>query len=505
MDGSNLYFTTLSLDELYHLILAPRGNFRAQRDVFRAMGIPLSVKVAQKFTKNLIVSHVDGVLQDFEQCSLGIGLATPLFHAIVYLRIYGKVFSRVVLSNIGLIEPQHERYYPDTMYGRRIHFERYAAMIAPFLLPEITLEIHVYDSDLVEIFTNKFGNSIKHVNINTMGADFTLKCFSLPSSLKSLDFIGTRLNKLDPLWELVGDSLEKVSITAVDHMGWESCIRNLRTYCRKLSSICLEFPLLESDIEEGDVLDLLCSYGDQLLYTNIRGLGTDSCSQIAQECVNLRCDITVDTLSTNNDFSRLPALHNRVETVFFRLQESFHNDWDALSSSMRSCGSITGMCINESMTLLQFNRSIPIPHEFIQAIFPRQMRQLEYFMGPTAFLCRSESLAHIARSTGKLKRLKMNCLFPIAAAAFEAICFENPLLTHVAICESPPVVREDVDEEETVPFVTELVRATKPCKSLKDLQLIFRGRKSPQAVDMNNVDVPLRTRSVSFSVSFRYS
>lgn len=98
VDERSIFFSTLSLDELYQLILTD------QRDVVRAMGFPLSIKVAPKFTKNLIVSHVDGAMQNFKTGSLDIGLATLFQQARVYLQICGKSFSRVVLDKVGKVE-----------------------------------------------------------------------------------------------------------------------------------------------------------------------------------------------------------------------------------------------------------------------------------------------------------------------------------------------------------------------------------------------------------------
>lgn len=159
------------------------------------------------------------------------------------------------------------------MAGRRQHLERFAALIAYFVLPEIRLEITVHDADVVEIFTSKFGNSIRHVKIDAWSADYTLKCFSLPPSLKPFDFRGFNLHKLDPFWELVRDSLEDVVLLVPDLLGWLSCISRLRTHCRKLSSIHLMCPLEGLTVEEGDILELLCSYGEQLIHADLIGHG----------------------------------------------------------------------------------------------------------------------------------------------------------------------------------------------------------------------------------------
>jgi len=72
----------------------------------------------------------------------------------------------------------------------------------------------------------------------------------------------------------------------------------LKTYCRKLSSINLKFPLLEAGVEGGDISELL----------------------------NLRCHITFDALLTNSDFSHFPALHNCVQSVLFVPEKTLSSD-----------------------------------------------------------------------------------------------------------------------------------------------------------------------------------
>lgn len=92
----------------------------------------------------------------------------------------GKVFSKVILSE-------------DTPAEKMNHFERYATLIAPFLFPEIRLEVDLYDMDTVGIFTEKFGSSIKDFKIDTLHAPFTLDCFNLTPTLKSFVFVGSYL------------------------------------------------------------------------------------------------------------------------------------------------------------------------------------------------------------------------------------------------------------------------------------------------------------------------
>jgi len=165
---------------------------------------------------------------------------------------------------------------------------------------------------------------------------------------------------------------------------------------------------------------------------------------------------------------------------------------------MKSCGSIVEMNLrdrgDQNLTI--------IPHEFTRAIFPNPGRLLENLTVKLPLFFRSDSLVHIARCTGKLKTLKLNCLFPIHSTSFKSICTANSLLEDIFMRESYPTENEHADEEETREIITELVEATAPCKSLKHFRLQFYSRSRPQEVYLRDVQVPFRTRSVKFEATF---
>jgi len=339
MDNPNSFFSTLSMDELHRLVLAREGP--AEQDVFRALGSPSGI--ASKFTKILHVADISCAGFSFANSTLVVGLTTELDVVRRHLELCGNVFSYIVLHAAKV--PRRISDYPSMTTDRRIHFQSYAALIAPFVLPEIELKIYIdaFDPQIVEIFTKKFGKSIKEVKIYAISAPFTLECFNLPPSLRSFTFTGKNLHKLDPLWEVVGDNLEKVRIVSRDDIGWKSCIGRLKTYCRKLSSIYLKGPFNETGVQKDDISELLCSYGKQLEYADLSGLGTESCIRIAKECINLRCSITIymDITFESDGFTQLSALHNRVRSVEFEVEEPFRIDWSKLSYAMKSCRTFT--------------------------------------------------------------------------------------------------------------------------------------------------------------------
>lgn len=123
-------------------------------------------RTAQRRTK--IVSRLSYRLAALCSClSLDIGLATIFRHASVSFQMHGRAFERVVLQNVGKLDAQSAKQYPTTPSGKEAHFDKYSALIVPFLLPEISLEADVFDAAIVEIFTRKFGPSIRHAWSNS--------------------------------------------------------------------------------------------------------------------------------------------------------------------------------------------------------------------------------------------------------------------------------------------------------------------------------------------------
>lgn len=219
------------------------------------------------------------------------------------------------------------KYYPKKRRNLKKRFSKYAELIAPYLLPEIKLDMLIYDAEVLSIFTEKFGNSIRDINIDfDTPCVYTLKCFNVTSSLQSFDFRES-LERLHNLWKLVGDNFEMLGWFFLDHAGWKACITQLKKHCRKLSSILLQHPFKDSEVEVGEIEDLYCSYGDQLIFADLSELSADEYDRIARKCINLRCSFMSGNIFPMNDLNRLSALHNRLDRLNFGLEESFAEGW----------------------------------------------------------------------------------------------------------------------------------------------------------------------------------
>jgi len=210
--------------------------------------------------------------------------------------------------------------------------------------------------------------------------------------------------------------------------------------------------------------------------TDIGELTTKSCHRIAKECINLRCFITIESPFASGGFSQLTALHNRIRSVRINIKEPFEMDYSKIFAAMVSCGSIEDLKVHNQMG----ENNTTIPYRFTRALFPKSGCSLKTFISRPPVYCQSDSILHIAKSTGKLQILRLSCLFPIDPVPFETICSANHQLEDISILESRPTATDHAGEERTCKLVKELVRATTPCKYLKYFSLQFQARTRPE-------------------------
>lgn len=87
--------------------------------------------------------------------------------------------------------------------------------------PEIEiLVLDLYDDVTTELFTSIFEQSVKqlHIKLTDSLRTYSYERFRnvISPGLKSFHFEGTRIARLNGLWEIIGSSLEEVSITIMD-------------------------------------------------------------------------------------------------------------------------------------------------------------------------------------------------------------------------------------------------------------------------------------------------
>lgn len=419
---------------------------------------------------------------DFATSTLKVGLQSDYSFVQSLLEACGRVFKVARLGKVSTFKQG----------------ERFVQLFARYLAPQTDVIISkANNGKAMEVFTKHLGGNAKSLKMDldiNLPREFA-RCF--PPALRVFNFCGTNIDNLGALWELVGATLEEVELIIAVPVGWKECMNNLRRYCPNLTSINLLNPLDDPEVEEGDFLGFLLSYGKNLLKTDLNCLAIESCVRIANECVNVRCTVESDGV----DFSRIAVLHNRLETLWLNLDiEENDDNWEALYNAMTSCTSLLRLTVFNDDIL-----TVPFPHDCIRAIFPIQMHVIESIV--LGSVVKSHSLMYIASVTSQLRALQVTCLLPISPASFRAICERNRRLEFVKISEissdgTPPTTSEDGDGD-TAEVVDRFVQAFLMCTELRKFVLEIPYRNSPTEEELRNACVPFRLGTVQFEFIFR--
>lgn len=473
-----MFFSTLAEDELVHIFR--RVKF-PEPELLLSKYNPFA-PVGHLFFDKLLVTSDSNIKMDSKQSKLIIGLRSNISVARDLLKLCGPSFKRVSLEQVAYFEG----------------IEEFAELLSRFAKPRIELNLGLVSEAEVTmgVFMRHFSESTKSLKIRVFRThnSLSLQCFIDigNANLQSFFYHGTNLQRLNPLWEYVGDTLEEVFLVIHDDTGWKQCIEGIQTHCRKLTSIRLADPLGDSHVEESDVVNLLVSYGDQLLDAEFRFFGTKSCEVIAAQCKNVRCS----AVNEGNQFTKISALHTRLKSLHLTLHDDADNDWSGLANAMKSCTSLGKMVVAKAG-----EPWVSISEECIRALFPKRMNNLNRFELDS--VVDSKFLSHVARATSGLQSIRVACLALTSTSPFLAICRANLGLETIEVDEVAP---NSVDLEcsfGTVTALEEFIEAFMLCKSLRKIVLSLPRRSHPSIEQLRNLCVPFRHRLISFNFIFR--
>jgi len=265
-------------------------------------------------------------------------------------------------------------------------------------------------------------------------------------------------------------------------IGLNGCIAAVKTHARKLSSISLNYPIkYVNDVHEGQMTDLIVSYGEQLVNLEIADMSAESWAKIIDSCPRVQIALrnkpnvfaSIDVLWQNLRELKL-ELHSRP-LLFggfgggfvggFNAVNAFNNDDDGAFNSDREAKLRKAMekCYGLHKLTLSCGRYIDtsenVQLNVIQAMLPFEMKCLEELeLRP---LVDPASLTHIATVTSQLKSVKFSCPSPMATSAIEAIVRANRGLEDVEIREY-----RRANEQRT---------GAETAESVKDLVSLFSG------------------------------
>lgn len=487
MNPNASLFATLSDDELARVV----------RYVDSTTLIPLIACEPSEFAHVVhhLVSKLEfgfspGITLRFKDDTLGVGFGSDYNRVKSVLENCGALkFKRVMLHN-------HEDV---------VDMQRFSELFGRFLCPEITLKFRMgttsyrgygrgYGCEFVKADSEDALNAIRSSPTRPVEL---LRVFA--PSLKSFHYTGSYVRYFEDFWEVVGDSLEEVRIVDFPDCGfyaeWEQCIRKLKINCRKLTTICMSNgygrPILEE--RERNFVDFICSYGPQLLQTNLHSwLGEESLVRIARECPNVRCNFVHE----RGGGHKFAVLSNRLHSLNCDYTHQALDDdykWTVLSDAMKKCVSL--------VTLRVAVFGLTFTSECIKAFLPKHMHSLESLTLHARYDrgTHEDSFAHVATVTNNLRVLNIGVWAAVSPASVRAICVSNRYLHTIAI-------RNIRALNETPAFISpatleEFIRAVLVCKDLRLLEIGFLGKWSLDSeTELREIFWPLR--SVSISIKF---
>ncbi len=215
------------------------------------------------------------------------------------LRAYGPFITELRVSgfdfsNLDHWEPADVRAFP--------------ALIADLCPLLSTVTVQHQSEDFARLLMDALQGRLKAINIGS-NSRIPLSYISTRSNLRHLRLAGpyNQVSSLDELWIAIGSSLETLNI-GFKPPSWAAFCTSVSEHCRNLRTILLN-PGVVANAPESQYAALLRSYGDQLVSASPLNLNALSLLQIARECPNLRCKLSVEP----SQFSRVMALAACVE------------------------------------------------------------------------------------------------------------------------------------------------------------------------------------------------
>lgn len=296
------------------------------------------------------------------------------------------------------------------------------------------------------------------------------------SKLRNFRYHGYDLGYLEPLWDNVANSLEQLEIYSLGN-GWRYLLNDVRRKCRKLTRIEFENPLVDSDIQEDDLISFLSSYGSNLLRTSIpSGISLEGCRKIVKSCPNMLCTLNEEERNSER-ISIFRGHAEKLRVVLGGLRES-----KGLMHSISRCSKLV------ELSLVQRDHYVLNgPQKIMDEEEVEQLRNLTTLR---LHWCSLSPFVSFGYETTQLRKLFVGCEPACDASLFNRLVDRNHhMLEHVEILE-----RHLRTEGETVELATNLVSIFQRCSELENFVLLLLLAEIPTESSIRTIFLPFRYR-----------
>ncbi len=211
------------------------------------------------------------------------------------------------------------------------------------------------------------------------------------------------------LWEKVGGTLEKLSVTFVFYASTE--IRKIQQHCRKIR--WLHIP--EEECANPALAECIVSYGEQLEYAFLAGMNQSQLEAIVAACPNAKFQMSMEESCHGNS---LQLVGSRLEKVV--LFKYGMNDFRSLANGWNACPNIEKVLLLKEVSL-----------SYIRAMFTKPkpaLLELELLIGVAEEISTVREIVDcIAEKTGSLRRFDLT-MEALADGLFDKLVARNQSL-----------------------------------------------------------------------------
>lgn len=242
MNARKSFFETLSQDELARVVRYIESNTLLSLLLAKDC---LFASVVHLVISNLKFDGPPGIHFHFDSSTICIGIQTYRFSLVksLFRACEGLLFVNV--SGYFFIPKVRKDHKQRKIEQTALFTQILAPYLAPYSTVALTLDDH--DIQVIDAIDKKFLRSVSNIVIESYTSKFPSSPLNMGlfrevgRNIKVFYHHGSFLSYFENIWEILGATLEKVTIESEPHENseWVHCIRQLRIHCRKLVAIRL--------------------------------------------------------------------------------------------------------------------------------------------------------------------------------------------------------------------------------------------------------------------------
>ncbi len=281
------------------------------------------------------------------------------------------------------------------------------------------------------------------------------------NNLRELEITGLKHN-VPELWQKVGKTLEKLSVTFRRPAEPNEIINDVQLHCRSLKKISIAGGHFHVDDEI--LVRFYSSYSESLEFADFKELSPNACSEIVEACPNVRCEAGHRTEMVE----QMKVLGTHLSDFLVRPSPpEFIEEFREASETCSNISKINGM------ELYGWNS------DHLKALFTKRRLNLKSFHWSSSWPCVQgdmfflDIIGTISRQTGNLREFSLS-LNTTKPEIFDKLAEMNQYLeyVHITFLGSD---HSEINAEDGIAILGGSLRSFKSCNQLKEFRISHEG------------------------------